>query len=71
MRHGRGAEARRADRIHVTLTKDLRQALSYLTRLTYHLNTQLAIARAVDGSFQRCHNMRRTTGEEESRFIYS
>ena len=36
MQHGRGAEARRADRIHVTLTKDLRQALSYLARLTYH-----------------------------------
>ena len=27
----------RADRIHVTLAKDLRQALSYLTRLTYYL----------------------------------
>ena len=37
MQHGRGAEARRADRIHVTLTKDLRQALSYLARLTYHM----------------------------------
>ena len=35
MRHGRGAEARRAGRIHVTLTKDMRQALSYLARLTY------------------------------------
>ena len=30
------AVARRADRIHVTLAKDLRQALSYLTRLTYY-----------------------------------
>ena len=30
------AEARRADRIHVTLTKDLRQTRSYLTRLTTH-----------------------------------
>ena len=35
MRHGRGAEARRAGRIHVTLAKDMRQALSYLARLTY------------------------------------
>ena len=28
MRHGRGAEVRRAGRIHVTLAKDVRQALS-------------------------------------------
>ena len=34
MRHGRGAEASRVNRIHVTLTIDLCQMRSYLTRLT-------------------------------------
>jgi hypothetical protein len=36
MRRGRGADARRAGRIHVTLTKDLRQTRSCLARLTTH-----------------------------------
>ncbi|KAM6492300.1 hypothetical protein JOM56_012024 [Amanita muscaria] len=36
MRPGRGVEARRAGRIHVTLAKDLRQTLSCLARLTKH-----------------------------------
>ena len=34
MRHGRGAEASRVNRIHVTLTIDLCQTRSYLARLT-------------------------------------
>ena len=36
MQRGRGADARRAGRIHVTLTKDLRQTRSRLARLTTH-----------------------------------
>jgi hypothetical protein len=36
MRRGRGADARRAGRIHVTLTKDLRQMRSCLAHLTTH-----------------------------------